>query len=30
VAVERTVVMQALQRLNNGKIKGRSLRVRVL
>ncbi len=30
VAVELTVVMQALQRLNNGKIKGRSLRVRVL
>ena len=30
VAVERTVAMQALQRLNDGKIKGRSLRVRIL
>ncbi|MNT28285.1 ATP-dependent RNA helicase DbpA [compost metagenome] len=30
VAVDRTVAMQALQRLNDGKIKGRSLRVRIL
>ena len=30
VAVERSVAKQALQRLNDGKIKGRSLRVRIL
>ncbi|WP_249679740.1 ATP-dependent RNA helicase DbpA [Pseudomonas abieticivorans] len=30
VAVERSIANQALQRLNNGKIKGRSLRVRIL
>ncbi|WP_263596645.1 ATP-dependent RNA helicase DbpA [Pseudomonas sp. FEN] len=30
VAVERGVAKQALQRLNDGKIKGRSLRVRIL
>jgi ATP-dependent RNA helicase DbpA len=30
VAVERGVAKQALERLNNGKIKGRSLRVRIL
>jgi ATP-independent RNA helicase DbpA len=30
VAVERGVAQQALQRLNQGKIKGRSLRVRIL
>ncbi|MEG0861322.1 MAG: ATP-dependent RNA helicase DbpA [Pseudomonas sp.] len=30
VAVERAVAKQALQRLNNGKIKGRSLRVRIV
>jgi ATP-independent RNA helicase DbpA len=30
VAVERGIAQQALQRLNNGKIKGRSLRVRIL
>ncbi|MGC1330535.1 MULTISPECIES: ATP-dependent RNA helicase DbpA [unclassified Pseudomonas] len=30
VAVERGIANQALQRLNNGKIKGRSLRVRIL
>ena len=30
VAVESVVAMQALERLNNGKIKGRSLRVRIL
>ena len=30
VAVERGVAMKALERLNNGKIKGRSLRVRIL
>jgi len=30
VAVERGVAKQALQRLNSGKIKGRSLRVRIL
>jgi len=28
--VERSVAKQALQRLNDGKIKGRSLRVRIL
>jgi ATP-independent RNA helicase DbpA len=30
VAVERGIAKQALQRLNDGKIKGRSLRVRIL
>ncbi|QKZ07191.1 ATP-dependent RNA helicase DbpA [Pseudomonas eucalypticola] len=30
VAVDRDIAKQALQRLNNGKIKGRSLRVRIL
>ena len=30
VAVDREIAKQALQRLNNGKIKGRSLRVRIL
>jgi ATP-independent RNA helicase DbpA len=30
VAVERSVAKQALERLNNGKIKGKSLRVRIL
>ena len=30
VAVDRSVAKQALQRLNDGKIKGRSLRVRIL
>ncbi|MCY1440483.1 ATP-dependent RNA helicase DbpA [compost metagenome] len=30
VAVERAVAKQALQRLNSGKIKGRSLRVRIV
>ena len=30
VAVERGIAQQALQRLNQGKIKGRSLRVRIL
>nr|WP_260415081.1 ATP-dependent RNA helicase DbpA [Pseudomonas cichorii] len=30
VAVERSIAKQALERLNNGKIKGKSLRVRIL
>ncbi|WP_256675782.1 ATP-dependent RNA helicase DbpA [Pseudomonas sp. R5(2019)] len=30
VAVERSIAQQALQRLSNGKIKGRSLRVRII
>ena len=30
VAVERSMAKQALERLNNGKIKGKSLRVRIL
>ena len=30
VAVDRSIAKQALQRLNSGKIKGRSLRVRIL
>jgi ATP-independent RNA helicase DbpA len=30
VAVDRDVAKQAVQRLNSGKIKGRSLKVRIL